>query len=75
MRLTGISNRGLAVIAVLVAVLWGCIVAEKVIRRQAWEETVILLRSPGPFNRAPASYRAPKHNPRKQLLIQRNLKV
>jgi hypothetical protein len=44
MPLTGISNHGLAVIAILVAILWGCILTERVIRRRAREETRILLR-------------------------------
>lgn len=45
MRITGISNHGLAAIALLVAILWGCIFAERAIRRQAREQTLILLRS------------------------------
>ena len=63
MRLTGISNKGLAVIGILVSILWGCILAERTIRRQAWEETVLMLRSSrtvpirapyGPQKRGPA---------------------
>jgi hypothetical protein len=45
MPLTGISNRGLALIALLVVVLWGCIFAERAIVRQAYEETQNVLRS------------------------------
>jgi hypothetical protein len=45
MPLTGISNRGLALIAVLVVILWGCIFAERAIVRQAYEETQNVLRS------------------------------
>ncbi len=45
MTLTGISGRGLAVIAMLVAILWGCIFAERAIIRQARQETLQLRRS------------------------------
>ena len=45
MPLTGISNRGLALIAVLVVILWGCIFAERAIVRRAYEETQNVLRS------------------------------
>ena len=45
MPLTGISNRGMALIAVLVAILWGCIFAERAIVRRAYEETQDVLRS------------------------------
>lgn len=45
MPLTGISNRGLALIALLVVILWGCIFAERAIVRQAYEETQNVLRS------------------------------
>ena len=45
MPLTGISNRGLILIAVLVALLWGCLLAERLIVRQASQETEVLLRS------------------------------
>jgi len=41
----GISNRGLAAIAVLVCVLWGCIFAERLIVRRAIEATEIVLHS------------------------------
>src|ERR1700739_3949044 len=47
MRLTGISNHGLLVIAALVMILWGCIFAERAITRQAREETLLFLRSRG----------------------------
>ena len=47
MRLFGISNHGLLAIAVLVAILWGCIFAERAIIRQAREETLMFLRSRG----------------------------
>ena len=47
MTLTGISNRGLLIITVLVAILWGCILAERAIVRQAREETELQLRSRG----------------------------
>ena len=45
MPLTGISNRGLALIALLVVILWGFIFAERAIVRQAYEETQTVLRS------------------------------
>ncbi len=47
MTLTGISNRGLLVITVLVAILWGCILAERAIVRHAREETELFLRFHG----------------------------
>lgn len=48
MTLTGISNRGLLLITVLVAMLWGCIFAERAIVNEARRETMMLLRSRGP---------------------------
>ena len=45
MPLTGISNRGMALIAVLVIILWGCIFAERAIIRRAYEETQNVLRA------------------------------
>ena len=48
MTLTGISNRGLAVIALLVAVLWGCILAERAMVSRARRETMLLLRPRNP---------------------------
>ncbi len=75
MRLTGISNFGLAVIAALVAILWGCILAERSIRRHAWEETVIMLRSNGVVpTRAPAPPPPSKRRSGKSS-VQRDLKV
>jgi hypothetical protein len=75
-RLTGISNQGLAIITLLVAVLWGCILTERTIRRQALEETLILLRS----NRGttlPTKTPAPPSQPRLQRrsAVQADLKV
>lgn len=74
-RLTGISNHGLAVIALLVAVLWGCILTERTIRRQAREETLLMLRS----NRGALPARAPappaKPRPKNRLAVQADLKV
>ncbi|MBI3698522.1 MAG: hypothetical protein HY238_27230 [Acidobacteria bacterium] len=45
MTLTGLSNRGLLVIAVLVGILWGLIFAERAIIRRAHRESQLLLRS------------------------------
>lgn len=45
MTLTGISDRGLLLIALLVAVLWGCIVAEHAIISRARRETELFLHS------------------------------
>lgn len=45
MPLTGISNRGLLLIASLVAILWAVIFAERAIIRQARHQTELLLRS------------------------------
>ncbi|HYM11688.1 MAG TPA: hypothetical protein VEU62_13215 [Bryobacterales bacterium] len=60
MTLTGISNRGLLVIALLVAVLWGCIVAEHAIISQARRETELFLRS-RPV--VPVKYERPSRRP------------
>jgi hypothetical protein len=75
MRLTGISNQGLAVIAILVAILWGCILAERTIRRQAREETLLFLRSNSVA--VPARTPAPpvKSRPKSRSAIERDLKV
>lgn len=75
-RVTGISNRGLAIIALLVAVLWGCILTERTIRRQAREETLIMLRS----NRGttlPTKAPAPPSKPelKSRSTVQADLKV
>jgi hypothetical protein len=43
--LLGITNRGLLTIAVLVSILWGCILAERAIVRRAYEETRHALRN------------------------------
>ncbi len=53
MTLTGLSNRGLLAIAVLVGILWGLIVAERAIIHNARRETQLLLRSRDPM---PAQY-------------------
>jgi hypothetical protein len=45
MRLTGISNRGLLVITLLVICLWGIIFAERAIVRQAQREHLEFFRS------------------------------
>jgi len=45
MKLTGISNRGLMVIGLLVVFLWGIIFAERAIVRQAQREHHEFLRS------------------------------
>jgi len=55
MTLTGISNRGLAVIAILVAILWGCIFAERAMVQQARQETLKVLRS----RERPVKYQKP----------------
>lgn len=52
MPLTGISNRGLMLIATLVTILWGCLIAERAIVRQASQETDQVLRS-APVLRSP----------------------
>jgi hypothetical protein len=46
MRVFAISNRGLIVIAVLVAVLWGLIYAERALTVQAQQDYIELLRAP-----------------------------
>jgi hypothetical protein len=56
MTLTGLSNRGLLLIAMLVAILWGCIFAERAIVNNARRETETLLRSRG---RVPVQYPKP----------------
>jgi hypothetical protein len=75
MRLTGISNHGLAVITVLVVVLWGCIVAERTIRREARDQTLWMLRSNGAVKPilAPAPPAKPKLKNR--LTVRGDLKV
>ena len=75
-RVTGISNQGLAIIALLVAVLWGCILTERTIRRQAREETLIMLRS-NPGTTLPTKSPAPPSKPRLQSrsAVQADLKV
>lgn len=45
MRLTGISNHGLLTIAVLVAILWSCIIAERAMVRRARQNLDQLLPS------------------------------
>jgi hypothetical protein len=45
MKLTGISNRGLMVIGLLVVFLWGIIFAERAIVRQAQREHDQFMRS------------------------------
>lgn len=60
MTLTGISNRGLLLIALLVAVLWGCIVAERAIINQARRETEMFLHS-RPV--VPVKYEVPARRP------------
>ena len=47
----GITKQGLAAIAVLVAVLWGCFIAERMIMQQACREMSRALKRPG---KAPA---------------------
>ncbi|GEM_PF-6433734 len=61
MHLTGISNRGLAVITLLVAILWGCIFAERAIIRNAREQTDLLLHS---RRMVPVKYEQPRFNKR-----------
>ncbi len=79
-RVTGISNQGLAIIALLVAVLWGCILTERTIRRQARDETLIMLRSnlrSGRGTTLPAKAPAPpsKPQPKSRSTVQTDLKV
>ena len=45
MKLFGISNRGLAVIGILVLVLWGVILAERAVIQQAREDHHEFLQS------------------------------
>jgi hypothetical protein len=75
MRLTGISNQGLAVIAVLVAILWGCILVERTIRRDARDQTLWMLRSNGVVK--PIQTPAPPAKPKlkNRLATQGDLKV
>ncbi len=49
-----ITKQGLTVIAVLVALLWGCLIAERLIVQEANHEMVRLLK-----NRKPAGYPSP----------------
>ena len=76
-RITGISNQGLAVIALLVAFLWGCILTERTIRRQAKEETLLMLQSNRRGAILPTKAPAPAPKPRLQTrsTVQRDLKV
>jgi hypothetical protein len=60
MAVTGISNRGLATIAVLVSILWGCIFAERAIVRRAYEETQEVLHSRPEI---PVRAHPPRQNP------------
>lgn len=46
MRVFAISNRGLIVIGILVAVLWGLIYAERALTLQAQQDYLEVLRSP-----------------------------
>ncbi len=59
MTLTGISNRGIMVIAILVAILWGCIFAEHAVIQQARSETLKVLRS----RERPVKYQKPPLRP------------
>ncbi len=59
MTLTGISNRGLMVIAVLVAILWGCIFTEHALINEARSETQKVLRS----RERPVKYQKPLVHP------------
>ena len=75
-RVTGISNQGLAIIALLVAVLWGCILTERTIRRQAREETLLMLRS-NPGTTLPTKAPGPPSKPqlKSRSTVQGDLKV
>ena len=75
-RVTGTSNQGLAIIALLVAVLWGCVLTERNIRRQAREETLLMLRS-NPGTALPTKSPAPPSKPRlkSRSAVQADLKV
>ncbi len=67
MRLTGISNRGLLVITLLVICLWGIIFAERAIVRQAQREHLEFFRSRPvsvPANPAPETPRRAAPGPR-----------
>jgi hypothetical protein len=75
MRLTGISNHGLAVIAVLVAILWGCIVVERTIRREARDETLWMLRSNGALRTIQTPAPPVKPKPKNRLAVHGDLKV
>jgi hypothetical protein len=46
MRVFAISNRGLIVIGILVAVLWGLIYAERVLTVQAQQDYIEMFRAP-----------------------------
>jgi hypothetical protein len=68
MRLTGISNRGLLVIALLVMCLWGIIFAERAIVRQAQREHLEFFRSrpaAAPINPAPETPQRAMPGPRR----------
>ena len=60
MTLTGLSNRGLLMIALLVAALWGCILWARLIERRAYEETEVLFRSGASVRPASSPVRPPK---------------
>jgi len=63
MKLFGISNVGITVIALLVALLWGVIYAERTLTYQAQQDYIELRRSlaPSPARTQPA--RAPSAFP------------
>lgn len=52
MTITGISNRGLLLITILVTLLWGCVFAERAIVNKARHDRLEYLRwrGPGPVN-------------------------
>ena len=68
MAIARITNQGLTVIAVLVAVLWGCIILERSIVLRANQETYRALQDIRSLrmkrNSEPASILPPKQSPR-----------
>ncbi len=71
MKLIGITWPGLTTIALLVATLWGCVLAENAIRKQAQTETYRVLQDLR-FRKMrrqvqPVSTPMPLHRPRTSL--------
>ena len=66
MKLIGITNRGLAVIALLVGLLWGMIFAERALTYRAQRDYIELRRSTPPQPEHPQPARSPRALPASQ---------